>query len=86
MVAALEGLAERLDAGQTALVFTSGGPISGVTAQLLGIDGRGFLRLNRVVANCSLTKIGTGRSGLSLVTFNEHSHFEGSARKMLTYR
>lgn len=82
---ALTRLAGRLGAGGTALVFTSGGPVSAAAAHLLDSGPPGWLRLNRVIANCSLTKVVTGRSGLSLVTFNEHAHFDG-ARGLLTYR
>lgn len=82
---ALTQLAGRLGSGGTALVFTSGGPISAAGAHLLDSGAPGWLRLNRVIANCSLTKVVTGRSGLSLVTFNEHAHFEGT-RGLLTYR
>ena len=52
--------------------FTSGGPISPC-----GVGPEGWMQLNRVIANASVTKIVSGRSGLSLVTFNDHSHFEG---------
>lgn len=83
---ALTRLGDRLGDGGTALVFTSGGPISAVGAHLLHSGAPGWLRLNRVIANCSLTKVVVGRSGLSLVTFNEHAHFEGGERRLLTYR
>lgn len=83
---ALTRLADQLGSGGTALVFTSGGPISAVGAHLLDTGAPGWLQLNRVIANCSLTKVVTGRSGLSLVTFNEHAHFEGEERGLLTYR
>lgn len=83
---ALTRLAGRLGSGGTALVFTSGGPISAVGANLLGTGAPGWMQLNRVIANCSLTKMVTGRSGVSLVTFNEHAHFEGEERGLLTYR
>ncbi len=84
--AALTRLDERLGRKGTAMVFTSGGPISAVAARLLGVGAEGWMQLNRVIANASVTKVVSGRSGLSLVTFNDHSHFEGGGRGLLTYR
>lgn len=83
---ALEDLDKQLGKSGSALVFTSGGPISAVSARLLGVGPEGWMQLNRVIANASITKIVSGRSGLSLVTFNDHSHFEGPRRELLTYR
>lgn len=85
-LAALHDLDKQLGKGGSALVFTSGGPISAVSARLLGVGPEGWLQLNRVIANASITKIISGRSGLSLVTFNDHSHFENGERELLTYR
>lgn len=86
---------ERARAGMTALadepeaknilVFTSGGPISAVASVLLGLGSDGWMRLNRTCANCSETKIISGRSGTSLVTWNAHSYFDAQ-REMITYR
>lgn len=68
------------------LVFTSGGAISAVVKSLWDMPDVEWMRLNRVIANASITKIVVGRSGLSLSTFNEHAHFEGKHRNMLSYR
>ena len=67
------------------LVFTSGGPISAVCARLLGLGVEGWMQLNRVTVNCSETKLVSGRSGTSVVTYNGHAHFEREQR-LLTYR
>jgi broad specificity phosphatase PhoE len=84
---ALDDLNRQLGKSGTALVFTSGGPISAVSARLLGVGPEGWLQLNRVIANASLTKIVSGRSGISLVTFNDHAHFEtAESGDLLTYR
>ncbi|HET9141872.1 histidine phosphatase family protein [Actinophytocola sp.] len=69
-----------------ALVFTSGGVISAICARLLGLPPQGFLALNRTMVNAGLTKIVRGRSGTSLVSYNEHGHFEGPHRELLSYR
>jgi hypothetical protein len=38
------------------------------------------------MVNASLTKLVHGRSGTSLVSWNEHAHFEGANRELLSYR
>lgn len=72
-------------AGGTVVVITSGGPISWVTATLLGGDPGLWSRLNVVCVNTGVTKVVTGRRGATLVSFNEHTHLEGD-RELLTYR
>lgn len=82
----LERLATGLGKSQTALVFTSGGAISVVCQQLLGLPAERALRLNWTIANASVTKLLVGRGGIHLSTLNEHSHFEGAHAALLTYR
>jgi broad specificity phosphatase PhoE len=72
--------------GNAALVFTSAGVISAVCATLLSAPTAGYLALNRTMANASITKLVRGRSGVSLVSVNEHGHFDGPHRELLTYR
>jgi broad specificity phosphatase PhoE len=72
-------------AGGTTLVLSSGGPISWVTAVLLGGGAALWSRLNVVCVNTGVTKLVTGRRGVTLVSFNEHTHLEGEP-EMLTYR
>jgi broad specificity phosphatase PhoE len=83
---ALGEFAAGLGSGETGLVFTSGGVIAAVCARLLGGDGELFPRLNRVLVNTGITKIAVGRSGASLVTFNEHAHIDEGGGALLTYR
>jgi broad specificity phosphatase PhoE len=45
-----------------------------------------YLALNRTMPNGAITKLVNGRSGVSLVSVNEHGHFEGPHRGLLTYR
>ncbi|NYJ07341.1 histidine phosphatase family protein [Petropleomorpha daqingensis] len=80
---ALRELVTGLDSGQDAVVFTSAGVIAAVCADLLGTGAPGLVALNRVAVNGAITKLAAGRSGLALLTFNEHSHLEGED---LTYR
>ncbi|HEX2131696.1 MAG TPA: histidine phosphatase family protein [Actinophytocola sp.] len=84
--AAVTDVFAALPRGGTALVFTSAGLISAICARLLHLPPEGFLALNRTMANASITKLVSGRSGVSLLSYNEHAHFEGDARELLTYR
>ena len=73
----------------TVVVFTSGGPISWSAASLLAdgpeVAGRLWRRLNPVCVNSGVTRLVTGRRGVTLVTFNGHAHLDG-VPDQLTYR
>ncbi|MGW7681328.1 histidine phosphatase family protein [Kribbella sp. NPDC054772] len=80
---AVRRTAERLGKGETALVFTSGGPIAAVVSWLLsGGDGL-WAKLNPVTINTAITKVVSGRGGLTVVSYNEHVHLGAD---LLTYR
>jgi broad specificity phosphatase PhoE len=84
---ALEQVLADLPKGKSALVFTSAGVISAVCAALLSAPQPAtFLALNRTMPNGAITKLVSGRSGVSLVSVSEHGHFEGPHRGLLTYR
>lgn len=85
-VAAANDVFAGLPRGGAALVFTSAGLISALCTRLLNLPPEGFLALNRTMANASITKVVSGRSGVSLISYNEHGHFEGQHRELLTYR
>jgi broad specificity phosphatase PhoE len=80
---ALRELVQGLEQGQDAVVFTSAGVIATVCADLLGTGVAGLVALNRVAVNGAVTKLAVGRSGSTLLTFNEHSHLDGEPH---TYR
>lgn len=82
----LKELIQELGASKTALVFTSGGPITAISQDLLHIPDEHAFRLNWTLANCGVTKIVYSERGQYLSTLNEHSHFEGAQRALLTYR
>jgi broad specificity phosphatase PhoE len=84
--AALEDVAGGLGSGETAVVCTSGGVIAAVAVALLGVPAGAFVALNRVSVNAGISKVVTGRSGTSLVSFNEHAHLERGRVRLLTYR
>ena len=81
---AVRRTADRLGKGETAVVFTSGGPITAVVSRLLTGTDDLWLRLNPVTVNTAITKLVSGRSGLTLISFNEHAHLDGT--DMLSYR
>jgi broad specificity phosphatase PhoE len=79
-------VAGSLESGETAVVSTSGGPIAAIAVGLLGLPAEGFVALNRVAVNAGVTKVVTGASGATLVSFNEHGYLERPGRSLLTYR
>lgn len=84
--AAAVEVADGLGSGATAVVFTSGGVISAVCARLLALPPAAVVAFNRVTVNAGITKVVHGRRGLTLVSFNDHAHFEGPNAGLLTYR
>ncbi|NGN69896.1 histidine phosphatase family protein [Streptomyces sp. A7024] len=84
--AALDELAAGLGGGRDAVVVTSGGVLAAVAGALLGVPPAGIVALNRVAVNGAITTITAGRSGLSLLAYNDHAHFMGERRSLLTYR
>ena len=84
--AALSELVDEIGRGRDAVVFTSGGVIAAVSSALLGSGASDVVGLNRVTLNGAITKLVAGRSGTSLVSFNDHAHFESDARRLVTYR
>jgi broad specificity phosphatase PhoE len=79
---ALHDLLPRLH-GRDGVVVTSGGVIAALCAALLGAGPDGMIRLNRVTVNAGITTLLAGRSGISLLTFNEHAYLPADLR---TYR
>lgn len=84
--AATAEVADGLGSGATAVVFTSGGVISAVCARLLALPPAAVVAFNRVTVNAGITKVVHGRRGSTLVSFNDHAHFEGPNAGLLTYR
>ncbi|RBP49121.1 histidine phosphatase family protein [Arenicella xantha] len=83
---ALARTVERHAASTRTLVFTSGGPISLVSQQLLGVPSEAIMRMNWTLMNCAVTKLVSTKDRLFLSSLNEHSHFEGDAFKhFITY-
>jgi broad specificity phosphatase PhoE len=85
VAAAFDRTLERLGPKETAVVFTSGGPVSWLAATLVDGGAPAWRRLSRVVVNSSVTKVHSGRWGTNLVSFNDHSHLEADP-DLLSYR
>ena len=76
VLAGLEAVAEDLGRTETAVVVSSAGAISWVTASALDGGAPVWTRLQRVIANASVTTLTVGASGPTLRTFNDTSHFD----------
>ena len=87
---ALRRTSSALEPKQTAVVFTSGGPISRVAASILSPSGACgtelWGRMNITTINAAITKVVVGARGLTLVSINDHSHLEAAGSGLVTYR
>lgn len=68
------------------VIFTSAGVIACILSQVMKLDSAGFLALNRRVFNASVTHINYGRTGFSLIGFNEVSALRLISPELVTYR
>lgn len=83
---ALSQTVRQLAPDDTALVFTSGGTIAALCLHLMALSVETAMRLNWRFANAGITKLAVNRSGVHVASFNEHGHFEGERRALLTFR
>ncbi len=77
-------LFNELGENKTGMVFTSGGVISAVTQNLLDLSDDYFMRFNKKIVNCSVTKVVKGKEDTFLSTLNDYNHFEHD-RELITY-
>lgn len=71
----------------TGVVFTSGGPISVIALQLLGLADERILAINWTLANCGVTKLVKTKNRLILSTLNDHGHFDyPELQHFITYK
>jgi broad specificity phosphatase PhoE len=68
--AALDAVAS----GGTVVAVSSGGPISALVTRLLDGGPATYARLLPTTVNTGVTRIVSGRRGLTLVSYNEHAH------------
>ena len=71
---ALDAAFQAMGSGEATVVVSSAGAISWTATRLLGGDFDQWMAFNRVTINTGITKIITGRSGTSLISFNDHGH------------
>ncbi len=83
---ALGDLVASLGRGRDAVVVTSGGVLAAVCGALLSAPPAGIVALNRVAVNAAVTTLIVGAGGVRLLSFNDHAHFAGERRHLLTYR
>jgi broad specificity phosphatase PhoE len=84
--AAIIELAAGLPSGTTGLAFTSAGVIAALCVSILEIPSETLVVLNRVAVNGAITLVASGRSGLSLISFNEHRYLERDPETTITLR
>ena len=72
--------------GETAVACTSGGALAAACSGLLE-SVSAFVPLQRVAVNAGITRVVSGRRGISLLSFNDHSHLEAAGgRGLVTFR
>lgn len=71
---ALDEACAAMSSGESTIVVSSAGAIAWTAARLLGGGFDQWIAFNRVTVNTGITRIITGRSGTSLISFNEHGH------------
>jgi broad specificity phosphatase PhoE len=86
VAAGLRRVVARVGRGETALVFTSGGPIGAVAKLLLELSDAKAAGVSTTLTNASLTKLIAGRQGVRLSSLNEHGHLETAQRDLVSYR
>ncbi|AIY43517.1 Phosphoglycerate mutase family protein [Collimonas arenae] len=85
--AAMARLLEHVGKGQSAWVFTSGGPVSVICQQLLAIPDRQIFDLNWALVNTGVTKLLCRPGHLSLSYLNSFAHLESACDPTLvSYR
>ncbi|GAB16969.1 phosphoglycerate mutase family protein [Gordonia effusa NBRC 100432] len=72
--------------GETLLVVSSAGVITQWIAQLFSIPGQSWPALSRAMVNASVSKLIVGRTGVNLVSFNEHLHLSDRDGGIATFR
>lgn len=74
------------DEGQRVLVVGSGGSISAIIGQVLGLNPEKIVDLNLQIKNTSISRFFVGKDKTSLASFNETPHFASAkAVKMTTF-
>ncbi len=75
-----------LDSDSTVLVFTSGGVIAAITAQLLQQGSQIAYQLNKSLVNTGVTAITLQGQKARLLSLNEYSHLFADGKRFVTWR
>ncbi|XID74911.1 histidine phosphatase family protein [Alkanindiges sp. WGS2144] len=67
------------------VVFSSGGVISVMVQNLLGLDNRATFELNWALINCGVTRIRSENGKHTVLSINEQQHFYGQHSDLLTW-
>ena len=81
-----ERAAELAGSGQSVLVVSSAGTITQVIAELWGVPPHRWPAMARTMVNASVTKLLVGRSGVSVMSLNEHAHLVDREGGVATFR
>ncbi|MDG2046862.1 MAG: histidine phosphatase family protein [Halioglobus sp.] len=77
-------------AGKTIGIFTSGGTLATIVAQVLGLDGAKTYQLYEPIVNCSVTQLFYSGSKISLSYYNDSSFLQVLGQQqgeaLITYR
>ncbi len=88
--AALREVMQAQGAGKTLGIFTSGGTIATIVAQVLGLGGEHTYRFYEPVFNCSITQVFYSGTRASLSYFNDRSFLQvlgaQAGEELVTYR
>jgi len=87
-VAAIGRVASSCHSGQAAIAVSSGGVITAICQELLGIPDARIASLHWVLYNASVTTLLCQPGRMTLASFNNVSHLEGDEQRtsLLTYR
>ena len=77
---------ELAGSGQTVLVVSSAGSITQLLAQLWKVPDEQWPVMSRTMVNASMTKLLVGRSGVTVVSVNEHAHLADRDGGVATFR
>lgn len=87
---ALNDVMQKEGGGKTIGIFTSGGTIATLVAQVLGLDGSQTYQFYEPVFNCSVTQLFYSKEKVSLSYFNDRSFLqllgEENGEELVSYR
>ncbi|MGB3301294.1 histidine phosphatase family protein [Gordonia sp. (in: high G+C Gram-positive bacteria)] len=78
--------AEAAGSGKNVLVVSSAGTITQLVAQLWNVPSESWPAMSRTFVNTAISKVLSGKRGLTLVSFNDHAHVADTTSGLLTYR